>query len=139
MIQKHIFTPALLLLFFMNSFGQETLLFEQTTYPDSIKLEGEWIKVTKKKFEPTIRDVAYGPHERNKLDFWKSESESPTPLVFYIQGGGWGAGSKEETKGPYLNLLDKGVSYVSINYRLARGENKLPCSLDDAARALQFV
>ncbi len=108
-------------------------------HPDSILLDATWVKITKKKFEPTLRDVAYGPDERNKLDFWKAESKTPTPLVFYIHGGGWGAGSKEENKGPYLNLLKDGVSYVSINYRLARGENKLPCSLMDAARALQFV
>ena len=106
---------------------------------DAVRLESKWVKISKKKFEPTLRDVAYGPHERNKLDFWKAESPSPTPLVFYIHGGGWGSGSKEENKGPYLNLLNQGVSYVSINYRLARGEDKLPCCLVDAARALQFV
>jgi hypothetical protein len=139
MIQKHLFASVILLLFILHSFGQETNLCEQSNYPDSIILEGEWVKVTKKKFEPTIRDVAYGPHERNKLDFWKADSETPTPLVFYIHGGGWGGGSKEKNEGPHLNLLKKGVSYVSINYRLARGDNKLPCSLDDAARALQFV
>ena len=110
-----------------------------STHPDSVMLDGTWIKIYKKKIEPTLRDVAYGPYERNKLDFWKAESKTPTPLVFYIHGGGWGAGSKEENKGPYLNLLKDGISYVSINYRLARGENKLPCSLMDAARALQFV
>jgi acetyl esterase/lipase len=89
--------------------------------PDSVMLEGTWVKIYQKKFPPTLRDVAYGPHERNKLDFWKAASDTPTPLVFYIHGGGWGAGSKEENKGPYLSLLKDGVSYVSINYRLARG------------------
>ncbi len=126
------------------SYGQNSQEVNQegvsvASYPDSVMLEGKWIKVSKKKFEPTLRDIAYGPHERNKLDFWKAESQTPTPLVFYIHGGGWGAGSKEKNSGPHLNLLEKGVSYVSINYRLARGENKLPCSLVDAARALQFV
>lgn len=106
---------------------------------ETIILEGKTIEVTPKKYEPTLRDVAYGPHERNKLDFWKAESSEPTPLVFYIHGGGWRSGSKESNSGPSLTLLDDGVSYVSINYRLARGENTLPCSLDDAAQALQFV
>lgn len=95
------------------------------------------VETAKKTVEPTFRDVAYGPHEINKLDFWKAESKTPTPLVFYIHGGGWGGGSKGmRDEGPYTNLLKNGVSFVSINYRLARGENKLPCSLHDAARAL---
>jgi hypothetical protein len=95
------------------------------------------VETFKKAVEPTFRDVAYGPHEMNKLDFWKAESKTPTPLVFNIHGGGWGGGSKELKESP--SLLTNGVSFVSINYRLARGENKLPCSLHDAARALQFV
>jgi len=109
------------------------------TAPETVILEGETIEVTPKSHPPTLRDVAYGPHERNKLDFWQAESDGPTPLVFYIHGGGWRSGSKESNKGPHLTLLDQGVSYVSINYRLARGDDTLPCSLHDAARALQFV
>ena len=92
-----------------------------------------------KKYPPSLENISYGPHERNKLDFWKADSETPTPLFLYIHGGGWGAGSKESNKGPSLGLLKEGVSYVSINYRLARGDNVLPCSLHDAARALQFI
>jgi hypothetical protein len=116
----------------------------RTTTPDkevgdTVIFGGEVIKVSPKKYLPTFGNVAYGPDERNKLDFWHAKSDAPTPLVFYIHGGGWGGGSKESNKGPFLNLLDEGVSYVSINYRLARGENVLPCSLHDAARALQFV
>jgi acetyl esterase/lipase len=107
--------------------------------PGEITLEGRTVKISPKKYEPTLRDVAYGSHERNKLDFWKAESSEPAPVVFYIHGGGWGAGSKEENKGPFLSLLTNGVSYVSINYRLARGTNTLPCSVMDAAKALQFV
>jgi arylformamidase len=112
---------------------------DQPQPPGEVILEGKTVKITPKKYEPTLRDVAYGPYERNKLDFWKADSSEPTPLVFYIHGGGWGAGSKEENEGPSLSLLRYGVSYVSINYRLARGENTLPCSVHDAARALQFV
>ncbi|MCB1131898.1 MAG: alpha/beta hydrolase, partial [Verrucomicrobiae bacterium] len=107
--------------------------------PETVQLGGETLLITPKSVKPTLRDVAYGPHQRNKLDFWKAGSSKPTPLVFYIHGGGWVSGSKEENNGPSLDLLDKGVSYVSINYRLARGSDTLPCSLHDAARALQFV
>ena len=43
----------------------------------------------------TLSEVAYGTHQRHVLDFWKADSEQPTPLVFVIHGGGWKGGSKE--------------------------------------------
>jgi alpha-L-fucosidase 2 len=122
---------------FMISFPTEKGKIYQI-HPETIQLGGDLL-ASPKAAKPTLRDVSYGPHERNKLDFWKAESAEPTPLVFYIHGGGWVSGSKEENTGPSLTLLEKGVSYVSINYRLARGSDILPCSLHDAARALQFV
>jgi acetyl esterase/lipase len=112
---------------------------EEAPAPETVVLGGKVIEVSPKKFPPTKENVSYGPHERNKLDFWQAEPDSPTPLFFYIHGGGWVGGSKESNKGPDLELLSDGVSYVSINYRLATGDNVLPCSLHDAARALQFV
>ena len=40
--------------------------------------------------QPTVADFAYGTDsERQKLDFWKAKSESPTPLVLLIHGGGF--------------------------------------------------
>jgi acetyl esterase/lipase len=37
--------------------------------------------------DPTAFDVAYGPHLKQKLHFWKAESDKPTPLLFFIHGG----------------------------------------------------
>jgi acetyl esterase/lipase len=93
----------------------------------------------------TIANVAYGEHERQVLDFWKAESETPTPCVFVIHGGGWRGGSKERT-GRIVKvdrLLSAGISVVSINYRfVTQAEDVMPpvkVPLYDAARALQFV
>ena len=44
---------------------------------------------------PTLAEVPYGEHERQVLDFWKAPSDTPTPVVFAIHGGGWVNGSKE--------------------------------------------
>src|SRR4051794_16501332 len=44
--------------------------------------------------EPTAAKVAYGEHERQVLDFWQAKSDTPTPLVLYIHGGGWQNGDK---------------------------------------------
>src|SRR5207253_10141947 len=66
--------------------------------------------------KPTLANVPYGTHERQVLDFYKAESAHPTPVVFFIHGGGWVAGDKSGA-GSVANCLDAGISIVSINYR----------------------
>ena len=69
--------------------------------------------------EPTAANVAYGTHERQVLDFWKAESDKPTPLVLCIHGGGWNNGSKEGYRNATTKrYLDAGISVVAINYRM---------------------
>ncbi len=91
---------------------------------------------------PTQANVAYGPHERNVLDFWKAESDKPTPLLFFIHGGGWQAGDKSRVT-QLEKYLAAGISVVSINYRYtSQAKDVVPpvkAPLHDAARALQFV
>ena len=90
---------------------------------------------------PTETDVRYGPHERNVLDFYQAKSDKPTPLLFYIHGGGWTHGDKNGMNPK--SYLAAGISVVSINYRYTSqaGDTSPPVKapLSDAARALQFV
>ena len=44
----------------------------------------------------TESDVAYGPHERHVFDFWKAESEKPTPTEHRAPGGYAGVRFAEE-------------------------------------------
>ncbi|HEY1065461.1 MAG TPA: alpha/beta hydrolase, partial [Pirellulales bacterium] len=94
--------------------------------------------------KPTQADVAYGTHERQKLDFYQAKSDGPAPLLFFVHGGGWMNGDK--AKPDFLaKCLESGISVVSINYRLIPDAQKEKISppvkacLEDAARALQFV
>jgi acetyl esterase/lipase len=93
--------------------------------------------------KPTLLEISYGTHERNILDFWKAESDSPTPVAFVIHGGGWKGGSKERLDrfADPNALLKAGISIVAINYRYVTSTEKPPVKapLHDAARALQFV
>lgn len=97
--------------------------------------------------EPTFSEVRYGDHKRHVLDFWKAESDSPTPLVFVIHGGGWKGGSKERLDrfADPVALLEAGISVAAINYRYTTNaveegvEPPVKAPLHDAARALQFV
>ena len=90
-------------------------------------------------------DVPYGEHPRQVLDFYPAESAEPTPVVFYIHGGGWRSGDKQKNKIAVAPFLEKGISVVQINYRYTTQADKLgvkpsvKAPLSDAARALQFV
>ena len=88
------------------------------------------------KVEPTFKEVSYGPHEDMTLNFWKIESQNPTPLLVHIHGGGWLGGKKHDTAN--ANELKNGYSFASIDYRLA-GVELLPAAVHDAARAIQFL
>jgi acetyl esterase/lipase len=97
--------------------------------------------------KPTFSEIRYGKHARNTLDFWQASSDTPTPLVFVIHGGGWRGGSKERAQ-RFANipvLLEAGISVASINYRYVnQGVDEgisppVKAPLQDAARALQFV
>ena len=98
---------------------------------------------------PVHANLSYGEQERNKLDFWQAKSETPTPVVMILHGGGWTAGSKANVsrspRFPNLRaILGQGVSVVAIDYRLIgkHTEGVMPpvkATLEDAARAVQFV
>jgi acetyl esterase/lipase len=89
-----------------------------------------------------LLNVPYGRHPRQVLDFYPARSDKPTPVVFFIHGGGWRNGDKKINPRPFL---DKGISVVAINYRFMQQgveEGVVPpvkAPMDDAARALQFV
>lgn len=95
-------------------------------------------KQNQAKLEPTHANVAYGDHERQKVDFWQAPGDGPRPLLVHIHGGGWVTGSKARNPKDVQPFLDKGISYASIGYRLS-GEAPLPAPVLDAARALQFI
>lgn len=89
--------------------------------------------------EPDVKNEKYGTHERNVLDLWKAKSEAPTPLVIFIHGGGFRAGSKEQVSaGLIQNCLKNGISVASINYRLSQ-HAPFPAPMHDSGRAVQYL
>lgn len=111
---------------------------------------------------PTLPNVPYGSYQRQLLDFWQAPSSAPSPVIFFIHGGGWVGGDKSRIAYPkgIEQFLDRGISFVSINYRylpqvilkdetvpipnitreiVATEDPPVKLPLYDAARALQFV
>jgi acetyl esterase/lipase len=97
--------------------------------------------------DPTIADYAYGnDSKRQCFDFWKAESNAPTPMVLLIHGGGWKNGDKTGFgNNPIRRFLKEGISVAAINYRfidqaMEQGiEPPVRAPLMDAARALQTI
>lgn len=100
-----------------------------------------------RRLTPTVAEYAYGREsERQRLDFWRVDSDKPAPLVVLIHGGAWIHGDKSaygtETIRPYL---DAGIAVAAVNYRfiataMEEGvEPPVKACLLDAARALQTL
>jgi len=86
---------------------------------------------------PTFKDVKYGAHQKELVNFWQVESKEPLGLLLDIHGGGWMGGKKAETQRPYQ--LNKGYHVASISYPLVNEGGQQPEMLNAALRAVQFL
>lgn len=85
----------------------------------------------------TEKNIAYGPHERNKLDVYLPKGDKPLPLVIWVHGGAWSAGSKDGNN-PALKLLEKGYAVAAINYRLSQ-HAIFPAQIEDCLAAVRYL
>lgn len=90
---------------------------------------------------PPLRDIEYIPngHERNKLDIYipkDIDDDSQLPLIVWVHGGAWRAGSKDRC--PALRFLDKGFVVASINYRLSQ-HAIFPAQITDCKAAIRYL
>ena len=63
-----------------------------------ISLLFTWVSVSGKQnagVAPTVTDIAYGNHEKEKMNFWKYDSPEPVGILLDIHGGGWMDGRKK--------------------------------------------
>jgi acetyl esterase/lipase len=103
-----------------------------------------WRTVLQIPFHPRhmqiIRNVAYGPEPRNRLDIWRlSTTPANAPVVFYIHGGAWTFGDKREQGRPMLHeFVERGWIAVVCNYRLAP-RHPWPAQMLDVTRTLLWI
>ena len=86
-----------------------------------------------------LRDLQYveNGHERNRLDLYLPEkTDARLPLVVWIHGGAWQAGSKEGC--PAVFLAAKGYAVASINYRLSQ-HAVFPAQIEDCKAAIRWL
>lgn len=126
-------TFLLLFSFFIGTYSVHPLLAQKKKILPAVNTEG---------VAATHTNVAYGEHKRNVLDIWLAKSETPTPLVVYIHGGGFMNGDKSTVYDAedIAQFLEAGISFASINYRfMLQQQERLPGCMKDSKRAIQFL
>jgi triacylglycerol lipase len=91
---------------------------------------------------PVITDVAYGPHERQRLDVFPADEEAAAPLLLFVHGGGFIGGDKGNDPPFYSNIgryfADAGFCPLLMNYRLAQTD-PWPAGAEDVAFAISWA
>lgn len=85
-----------------------------------------------------FRDLEYvsGGHERQKLDLYLPKEGSQLPLLVWVHGGAWRAGSKDPC--PAVSFVRDGYAVASINYRLSQ-HAIFPAQLEDCKAAIRWL
>ncbi len=84
-------------------------------------------------------DLAYGPLPRQRLDLYlPAEAGAETPLVVFIHGGNWQAGSRKAYPFVAQALASRGMAVAVPDYRLYP-EARWPAFLEDGALAVAWL
>lgn len=84
-------------------------------------------------------DVVYtrvGPWE-GKMDLYLPKSDTPTPVVIHIHGGGFTHGSKE-SQWDFRTFFNMGFAVANVAYRLA-GTAPAPAAIEDVRCAMAYL
>jgi acetyl esterase/lipase len=89
---------------------------------------------------PDHKDIPYDTkHRAQMLDVYLAKTKQAAPVMVYIHGGGWRAGSKNRIPTFLAEANAKGwLAVVSVEYRFTDVAPH-PAQVDDCARAIQFV
>lgn len=89
-----------------------------------------------------IRDVEYGKggDVSLKLDIIRPRNppKGPMPVVAYIHGGAWQAGSKDQVMYPSIELARRGFFSVSVEYRFSQVAT-FPAQIEDCKCAIRWL
>jgi len=84
------------------------------------------------------RDLPYvnDGHPRQVLDLYLPSGGARLPLIVWIHGGAFRAGSKED--GVPVDYLDAGYAIASINYRFSQ-HARFPAQIEDCKAAVRWL
>ncbi len=85
-----------------------------------------------------FRDIAYVPHghENQVLDLYLPEAGESLPLIIYLHGGAFRAGSKNQL--PAIDYVEKGYAVASVEYRFSQ-HAIFPAQIEDVKAAVRWL
>lgn len=91
------------------------------------------------------RDVAYGSHERHRLDVFTPAGgfEPQRPLLIFVHGGGFVTGDKHTEGSPFYSNIGvwavrNGCNAVAMTYRLAP-QHPWPAGIEDIHQVFRYL
>lgn len=86
------------------------------------------------------RDIPYTEpaDSRQNLDVYAPKGAKNLPVVVWIHGGGWQGGDKTEVEQKPQAFVDKGLVFVSVNYRLLPAV-EMGDIIRDVAKSVRWV
>lgn len=94
---------------------------------------------------PSAHDIAYGPHERHRLDLYGAAEGTPRPVLLFVHGGGFvlgDKGGKEPADWPNaavgMMAARMGMIGAVMNYRLAP-DHLWPAGSEDVGAAVDWL
>lgn len=95
--------------------------------------------------EPIARDIAYGAHERHRLDLYGTDDAASKPVLIFVHGGGFVLGDKGgKEPGDWPNAAvgmmaaRMGMVGAVMNYRLAP-DHLWPAGSEDVGAAIDWL
>lgn len=76
------------------------------------------------------KNIAYGPHDREKLDVYQPNTPGPHPVLIWVYGGSWSSGNKELYASVAQRLLSHNFVVVIPDYTLY-SENQRQASAEN--------
>lgn len=89
--------------------------------------------------EPTLPNLEYARVDEQPLllDLYLAPvAETPHPLIVWVHGGAWRAGSKSDV--PIQALVERGFSIASVDYRLSPVA-RFPAQVHDIKAAIRYL
>jgi acetyl esterase/lipase len=85
-----------------------------------------------------FKDVAYvaDGHRQQRLDIFLPRNPGPHPLIVYVHGGAWRAGTKQDM--PLGSLIEEGFAVASVDYRLSTVA-PFPAQMHDIKAAIRYL